>query len=1147
MTPPVTETDMQLNKMAAVLSYIKQLPPKNRHDLKEQEALLEQILLNPKLSSQEQEAVLKRISLAHQNNFLQIHTQNKVNKLTHTIDVKDFEFCEDLTEKDAIIPPFGKARNTTEQRHEKLKQISHFVISKQKKIAPGCSVVLNIIVDELLETYPLMQREYFKNAPIKQLLSIIIANAELIVSFVMDIASRKAIFHGELKHKPHNEIPSQYQEHFIKIRKRIIDDNNNFCIGENTHYSLNNSEPIKRFFNAFNLLEDYFTQEMHILFRPIDEQPDLTFHIDRLNRRASRFKTDLETNFLLDQIPQKIMGKYTKEIRELRDSLLYFCRILISGLEKLQKSKDFKNYSDLWRSLEPISYDPPLEIHSEYDKNPTEPGIGNLIKILTRFGWFFQTLKDETFHILISDLLSYGQIQNEEVDNCVEELINARKLVANYDISNIERKLLKLPEDKKSTKHVIDIWNLNFKNPNKDRLFHALIVQLEFCLRKCRKKPNDQAERALTLRRALYSLGKHLFFFNDRIRLALSDFKVQNSEVTPETKEVIAEMEDLNEMEYLAALITVESIKSLISRGFMTMESFEKATNEQQSLRAKQVGDKLIANENKSIKTKNRNQKKRKGSTVQVTLTSKNVLTQNPLGSQKVESQTQVPKKFYIEPKIIVNDVQNDLPVQLHDTVTSLKSCEQLLEALRISSLVEGDSWQKSQIENFAFLLEYLLEQRGNARFSSDQIFEEVDLLRRSVEAVLEITTIYIKTPLEAIRRLGHDSEKILYLLVADHSLPINIRKLLWNLRAVPFSLAEANRCVNYPEESFALKSRLKDSGKELINYLMKVEGESSSPNPNERVREELLEGLEQRMKRGFYFVERLLIAILYPLQEIEGSLPDDFFLPPSDLSIDVVSVQDLLCNEALFPETLTHKVISVNNREEALLTIDKALIWISIRCMAPVEGSSLFVSRKDARNIALKNCAIYLRRLKEKLGPDRSNRPMSTILGQCSLVRRLQKELLIAALYHTDSFENGKHIVDAHDVRYENSPIVLMNLMKNVSKYHKELPVLDYWLHKAHQVLSYPTPLDSKEHHFSSDQLQVLVKEVRQAAKEMKRTSDNDWILISDGQKITHQKNQELRKKLVEQNEISRIYREIAFSLQILKESLSLAKNTYF
>lgn len=1124
--------------IVASLDHMKSLPAGQRN--KKVEKIFNEMLALPNPSPQDWEDMASRLYF-----LTQLTLQSPITGGT-------IEFAENPVESEMIIPAFGKAKYSREVRHEKLNEIAYITVN-QKKISPGCSVVINLISDEILEAISLVRSEQLrnKNPGLKELVNNSIFNIEHLVTYVTSITLLTSRFHSECNEK-FDKI--DHQKNFIKNRKMTLDDNNALVATGNL---LPTSPGIKRLFNALNLLEDFVTQEMHLLFRPLSDSPNLDLHVERLMRRVYWFEHLLEKD-LYALIPDR--KKYLLEIKEQHIFLKKFCKTFYSGLKKLQEKQEFDQLGKLWHTFESLKYNSTPKITNDYTKNPNDPSLSTLKSISNRLNWFFFTLQDEACIILISDLLDHGEVQNFEIYECIEKLIDTRRLIDTYDTSSIENQLEMLPEDNKYTASLNFLWNRYYKNQQKNNLFKTIQNRLEWSLKKCKENSNDKVEHALLLKTALYSLGRHTAYFTSLVNKEIIDIKnvsekkrIIDAHEDFEHPEIIKTFDaiiDLNAMESNLNEIAILSIKSLISRGLMKMEEALEMRREELSTKARNTGDLLVSESNKklnekSVKSKKKNQKQMP---VKQNLPSKDVSPKNQTIKKNEIKVLEIKKnELKVIPEHRADQVVKKVEeyttwldsFEISDFSSSLRLCKKLIADLQ-KFQIEKSIFQAAQIENLNFLMDYLLEINDEPSFSVDHIFEQLDLLRRSVEAALEIATVYTSLNLGSIRQFGHHSERLFYALLNDRTVPENIRKLLWNLREVPLALSEANRSVNYPEEGFALKNRFDASAMGLSNYLSEV-----IETDKEEEKSKLLLIQEKRMRQGIYFVSRLLSSIVNPEIVIDGTLPNEFPLFTQERLLSDTSPLDNCENKLIRNEDVIEILqidLSIKNRKDALLGIDKALIWISIRCMSPVVGVNLFTARREARDLALKNCTIYLSRLKEKLGVNRTNRPMSTILGQCGLVRRLQKELLIAALYHGDHFKDGKPVVEACDARFENSPIVLMKLLKTVSS-SKELPFLNGWLHQVHQVLSYPVALD-KERSFSSQQIQELVEQAHKYSIEMKL--DNEWIEVVDGEKMTAQKRLQQRTKLVEDNEQLRIYPEIASALKILKNGLTIPENKY-
>jgi hypothetical protein len=564
-------------------------------------------------------------------------------------------------------------------------------------------------------------------------------------------------------------------------------------------------------------------------------------------------------------------------------------------------------------------------------------------------------------------------------------------------------------------------------------------------------------------------------------------------------------------------------------------------TFELDSSKAKIAGEDLMQSEKISIK-KNKKKKHRP----QPQVKNPKSVPRNPpvtLIRQPVKVEVKLKHSIQTTTKEQSDYVFKELP----KITAGLLTCEMRIEALIRTQFGEYQGWQSKHIKNLNYLIQGLLETQNNKEFSVDLIFEQTDLLRRSIEALLGIATIYTGTSYEEIQALGHDAESLLEILLETTKVPENIRKLLWKMRDVPISLKDANRCVNYPAGIDAQQEGLGEGSRHLINFLMKVEREGRAETKDESLRKEITAIHENSLRRSIYFMEQLLAALQDPSKVIDGELPPIYIQAIHEKNVMNSSTDALIEKSVLTENLIDHEklnILSIDNRGKALLAIDTALIWIGIRCIAPIEGTSLMQWRTKERNIALQNCGIYLRRLREKLGPDRSTHPMSTIIGQCDLMRRAQKELLIAALYHTESFVDGQHIVQARDIRFVNSPCFLFDVLRNVSTRSKELPRIGNWMHRIHQMISYPFSQELNESDFSSCQIQKLIEEVCQASKELRL--DDETLVVGHGKLKSPEKRFNERCKLVKSNETLRIFPGLEDFLHTIKYGLSLPKHRY-
>ena len=931
----------------------------------------------------------------------------------------------------------------------------------------------------------------------------------------------------------------------------------------------------KRILSAFSLLEDFVTQEMHRLFSPITDFLDLSSHFSRLHRRADYFLRVLNDEEGFSWVDKALIKKYSSLIKRQNVSLAEFCNRMMPALDKLQKKNNYEAFKELWSIFEFFRHNWDLsmdrlalvkQLGLDSEKDNQHDTFSLLHCLCCKNIWFHETLKEESCFIMLTTLIKASQVSNQEIDACIESLIDVIKTSINHEIDNIEFRLQNLPGDEDHVKSLRKMWEQKILSA-RINTFLPLIHHLEIRLQRCRNNPNDEIERALTLRDALNFIEERMSADKHSINAWLNNFRtilLQDEEKNAELLKIHRDILHLNSMQLEGFVAAVESIKALIGRCFIQMDLYTQKedekraeTFESQSLRAQKAGEELLKLDKISRKKKNGKQRTRNLQPNRVKeVKPQPIQPQKTLPSPKGFSVNYPQKTMAVEVKKVpvkrstpLNQIESPF-ANLPETFASLSQCEINLTKLKQSQFASEDCWQYDQMQNLEYLLESLMETQVKEGFSVDLIFEQTDLLRRSVEALFGIATVFTDTSHDEVKSIGHDTEELFNILIKNTNVPENIRKLLWNMRNVPISLANANRCVNYPAKTKAQQDHLDDNSRQLINFLMDADQEGRAQTINKDLRRSLTEQLCRSLQRGVYFMERLLTAFLDPSKIVEGELPKEDaqkidgngISNNKSPSLESSTESHLLSEEAI-EEKL--KIISISNREEALSAIDTALVWIGIRCMAPVEGTIFLQWRTEERNIALRNSEIYLHRLKEKFGPERSSRPMSTILGQCQLMRRCQKELLIAALYHTDSFIDGQHIVEARDIRFANSPCFLMNILRNVSTCSKELPQIGHWMHRAHQILSYPASKEEFIGDFSASQLQNLLSEVLQASRLLRIVASDEILVLNSGKKTPEKRLQE-RIELVTANESQRIFPGLAAFLHTLKYGLSLPRHRH-
>lgn len=1135
--------------------------------------------------------------LEQRNTLSSVENNSDQNAMTIINDIENGRAVASsgLSVEDEVIPPSGEAVFTKDERELKLKQMAGLsVVNQDKKIPSGCSVLLNIFGDKLRECFQKIQREpNSRHVGLKPIVAWWIEAVELMLAVLVSQSYNTGNFHTMVYIQEHLSNPELIRSQFLGVYQNIVSssDQLNFTVRNDgnqrgkkaTEVTANsifniikNSKGCQELLETLILLKDFVNQEFHRLYAPLEVNSDLTYHFSRLSRRAINFSQVINGVGLFGLISKEIIRGYTKLINENNANSLKFCTLIIDVTKNLEGKTEQHKLKSCWISLEShrlssqtvsITKELGNKLYLDGKKKILidDPQFSRLASAINHLRWLHDTLLDETYIVLIDHLLKAGSVTNSEIDQCVESLIDAANLIKDFDISYIDKQLASLKIDNYVGIVLQNIWKEEFKNAARMHIFPAVIQHLKIRLQRCLKNPDDRIERIIMLRSSLHTLGEQLSLCTSQTDAVLANFKKKldlKNEGDVKISEIYQEIQDFHTMQYDSLSAAIEAIKALIGRCFTEIDLRTQAVkkNNESDLylkteSARKAQDELLQmlEDEQKQKSVKRNKGKKPAKKIPEKKPVEKIAnieiskTEEPYPSINIFNDTVEP--FQFTSKKLVKDASFQ---KLKNLKESLFQCKNLAEAFKKSDLFAKPNWQINQLKNLEIFLERLIESADITDFSVDQIFTQIDLTRKSVEAILDITTIFIHTPLDIVRNMGHDTKSKTYFLVKDMSVPEAVRKVLWQLRQAPFMLAEANKCVNYPAESYANRRTLQTEGQSLINFLIQVDQEGNSLKQDEQLRADFIAEQKHLLNQAVYFMERMLSVVFDPSQLIEEALPVDF---PETLFKNIsTNDEDFSSDMALDNKTISNTVhssnyiipLSINNREQALSSLERALAWVAIRSIAPVEGYPSSASRKQERNIALKNCANYLRRLKEKLKPERSNTPMSTVLGQCELIRRIQKELHIAALYHGNHFKDGQPIVKALDIRYENSPNVLMNILHNVSAIQSKLPFVGEWLHPAHRTLSYPNPLNGATQTFSSSELQLLIKKAHKKAQEMNQVSNNETLILSQGKKKSPEKRCQERIKLVEDNEKQKIYPEIATILHILKHGLTIPKHAH-
>jgi hypothetical protein len=1143
-------------------------------------------------SSYSPEHITNQIS--QQNDFSNFEVDNKIlehpSSTTENLGVEQqiksgkLVFTGTLSEENNVIKPYGPKLFTKEERAEQLKKLAYIKTSDtMDKLPSGCSLLYFLFWDQFQEIHLMIRKEteFKKNPLFSEIVKSLMSKIHLMLQIATMGSSTAKLYHNQLSvvRKNINHI-EQAQEKIAKNYNQIIDScgelfyelpktkNSQKNLQSNIDYKLKNSPGCRKLRDTFKLFVDVVTQEMHTLFFPLEKNPDVSCHFKRINHRAHVFLKYIESDFLFNAISNRGKKNISNEIEGARKLLTKFCQFFMIETKKLEDQNNYQALKSFWINLKRNTLANELSTYME-DFAARQPEVKDQVNFMChQLNWIYNSMVEEAQLVLINQLLKLGSVTNDEMDNCVENMIIAIKSMQNYDVSSIEddiKYLLKV--DSYIHEVFSSTWNDQFNNVKNTNLFPRMIYDLEIRLKRCKKKPDDRIERILSFRNALNVVETYILEDMEFAYKILKDSQKKIDDLqSKKANSLYHKMLDLKELQLKTVIASLGSMKALIGRCFDELDSKIEALEvktkievESKIINSEKAVKQLINDVEKEQNQKKAKKKKRKKGPVKVGVLNVEVKTDlgtqaekpTPISDLKTDAKTESLNE--ITPPVVtpIKKVKAKLAFEeISNVKESLNNCKNLLNQFENSNVIGQADWQLNNVKNLEMLLENLIELSNETNFSADHIFEQINIIRRSVEALLGIATVFSHSSLEKVRGIGHHTGNLTVNLLTDLDIPIGIRFWAFKLRQVPLSLSDANRCVNYPAEAFVEQRKLQDQGKELIKYLIKVDLESLSEKPDVILRNQLNAIQENRFNKAVYFMEKILNAMCNP-DDIVGL---DQFTEDLKIASQPIDLTDETSKNVLDAEISTENVISlsdfipqlVENREEAKLAIKNALAWITSICLiTPIEGYVLTKQRTLKRNIGLKNCLNYLHRLLEKLGPSRHNKPMSTVLGQLELIRRLQKEVVVAALYHGNHFKDGEAIVDALDIRYENSPVFLMNVLRNVSTNPSKLPQVGRWLNHAHQSLSYPHKQDASDLTFPSNQLEKMIDEAHKKAIEL-NSFERDETIIVNKQKITPDIREKERKNLVETNEKRNIFPEIAYFLHILKHAFKVTTNAH-
>jgi hypothetical protein len=341
-------------------------------------------------------------------------------------------------------------------------------------------------------------------------------------------------------------------------------------------------------------------------------------------------------------------------------------------------------------------------------------------------------------------------------------------------------------------------------------------------------------------------------------------------------------------------------------------------------------------------------------------------------------------------------------------------------------------TYAQSAKGNLLHFLKLLNERRDIV--GDERLYGDLDLLRRILECAIELTAAHFpvmedsggESVLRTHTFRSHELHKLLEPILSNEQIAPNVRHILYSHREIVHALSQANRCVNYPESAAHLATSDSASDQRtrwLLGYLER--------------------DYDAAEHRG------LVDATLCLVTELLKGIQDREYRA-GDVGI-------IVTNEPTLPERISEVGVSdeapadianpITTDEGARYGLDAMMSWIELKQVSPSGGGE---TCKQLRNRSLEHAALYLRRLRSRMGrEERLELSCDTCWGEVDLVHRLIKELLVGALFHRGEEET------AMANRFENNPLLL------APHVGPEVPPLPGWLTRAHAMVCYPNNFD--------------------------------------------------------------------------------------
>lgn len=1050
-----------------------------------------------------------------------VQTQNTqvLSRIRSQMETGELKILCGLEQDSVLIPSHPDSIHFEEQLKKEISKIGGVAQRGRKPLPPGCSVLFNLMFDDLQQAYDNLIAEPSVRKYLSQKIQCKTRDGRFFIddrlSNLRDLFIRiQACFGltvaiGKRGGAWHFPIGSQSELTPRMIQDGLRSQMNNMRL-ELQALDIQQFPNGKVFLQAFGMLEQIVVCKPNLLFKPLTSNPDLSMHCDRLLFRVNKMKTFVE-NFNNQRFPLKkthedrtyhtdlnkalaMMQLFVKEAEEVlkfrNDNHPDFVRIHGFVGKWIGKTEDpdgdFGIYYRLILDSSNIPADP-------LKRSTKEEITYNVMHRLNLLDWMYTTMLDEMAYYCLTELMRQEKVSQYEVKSTIlsmKDVVKSIKDASNDEIEGYFNRLdCELELDEVILQNALQkVWNNNYlflKHTHYPSMYRTLELRME----RLEKTENPILESSLALKEVQIMFGG--FFKRNLVRMKEGFERSREvvkllpaEDLARKTFEAMCELLLLNQE---ACQAVTGRLDSLILGGLEEIHSAAASVKGKGA--PKTVQDDDIA---KILQGLGQGSKAKRGKKAVAKAKGKGVAAK----PKQTGSNKPVAKEVVVEAIPTIEVPQPIVPVlDSAPTIAHVPKIEVSLTALgnnlqRVSQElpIEGiDStfrthWRQAQVENALTLIQQFHEsalypKKSNAIISFDQI----DLSRKLVEAILEIvlTSYPVGTDTQSCLREVDDAGHRLHywtrmLLDAEDVVPGELRMTAWQLREVPYLLSDANACANYPYKTAAFPERLHPRSRQLLDFLLESEKKNGhSPSIN-RIR-------NQMTARSVYFAERLIAVMLSPDEAQKGEVGANVIrkLMREELpEVQSKAQSRLHADETDSAEGMPIvEAVKIQHRREAVTAVNNALIWISVRLVAPVQGSQNRSLRTQKRDQALRNAASYLKRLKEHLDHFRFNRPILTLLSQIELSRRAHKELHIAALYQV---ANGSQIAD--EERYTNNPLFISEKLRGVLGKQVQLPQLGRWLSVAHHVASYPVPLVKKSHQgFEEKTLRSLVGQVRE------------------------------------------------------------------